>query len=480
MNLTLKQLFKFGAVCVSVCALSASAVDYVSDSFEAPEGSDELAIGEYKRVISGVNGEYTNLAWVAGIDDTSRLVPVNAAYADIVGEGPITNGAKLLMLKLETENDTLSRAVTNELSIETATVYIDTLIQFTPSDEAPSINTNAGTDVKIALYVNAESNLVVVSQTYEELTYYTKGMATSEIDLGYPIDPEKWYRLTMRVVYDDPDRLTDIWVDGELVIHTNGYDIANACMGGSSFVNINSGADDISFISFQGTGSLDELVVTDEEPPILSTPSIIKLTLVSVGGTVIFSPEGTADSGVEVTMTAGDWYEIISVTGPINEDLSSFLPAKAITNVLTAGADCSVTATVAKVSSGSITIGGIGYDLGTVATWALANSIAEGGLVPADMDDYLLNVGPGTDATIEIKSIVVDKDTGKTTITVGSSEPLVDFTKLNGTVYVYTTTDLAVPFALTEKSVVELTPDVDKATLEITVVSDEFIKAVVK
>jgi hypothetical protein len=480
MNLTLKQLFKFGAVCASACALSASATDYVSDSFEAPDGSLDLPVGEYKMVTSGAQNEITNLAWVAVSGDASTLVLTNAAYADYTatkGEGPITNEASELILNLETEGNILSRAVTNVLDITSQDVYIDTLIQFTPSEDEPVIDT---ADVKVALYVNAQSNLVVVSSMYDDPpNSYNPIETNSVIDLGYPIDPAKWYRLSMRVTFDAPDTLTDIYIDGVLITHANAYDISGAVNGGSSFLSIESQVADINFISFQGTGSLDELVVSDEMPTFPDAPVAITLTLVPGDGNVSFSPLGPVESGTEVTITAVDWYRIASVTGPINEDLSGAVGEASVVTTLTAAASCSVTATVAQVS-GNLPIGGLNLDLSKLSTWALGQSLGEGDVDETNIDDYLLNVDVGTDATIEITSIVVDETAGTTTITVGADTLDVDFTDINGVLTVYTTTDLGVAFTETAKFVVELTPTAPEATLVITGISDEFIKAVVK
>lgn len=470
MNLTFKQLFKFGAVCMGVCALSASAVDYVSDSFE--EGTDGMAVGLYKQVVNGPQDVTTN--WLAAVGDASKLVPVNAAYAAVVDRGPITNATKTLMLNLETEGNTLSRVVNVDIA-DVGIVYVDTLIQFTPSEDEPVIETE---DVKVAMYVNAQSNLVVVHKCFtddEALDpYETNSVVTS---IG-PIDPEAWYRVSLEIKNLYPEGsmyATKIYIDGEPISHENGYTDEFA-KNGEWFFNI-AAYNVISLISFQGTGSLDELVVSDTMPVFPDIVASVMLTLVPTAN-VTFSPVGPVESGTEVTITAADWYRIASVTGQ-TEDLSAAAGEKFITATLTADADTDVTVTVAQVS-GPITIGGTVYDLGSIAAWALNNNVGENDMGENDVDDYLLNVAPGTDATIEITSIVVDKVAGTTTITVGAVNPLVDFTALNGTLYVYTTADLGTAFAQTVKTVVELTPSAPEATLVITGISDEFIKAVVK
>ena len=144
-------------------------------------------------------------------------------------------------------------------------------------------------------------------------------------------------------------------------------------------------------------------------------PIAVQITLVSLDGKVTFSPVGPVDSGTEVTMTAADWYEITAVEGPINETVT--VPADMIVTTLTAAAYCSVTATV-DYASGDFNIGN-DYPISSVGPWAEANGLGEGDVTAAMEDDYLLNVAPATDATIEITEITVVGTT--VTVKVGAS-----------------------------------------------------------
>ena len=481
MKLTFKQLFGFGVVCVSTCVFIASAnTNYISDSFEVLDGgSNGLAIGNYKT--HGPLNQYSN--WISRVGDASTITNVNAAYADIAGEGPITGGVSELILNLETGGNTLSR--TTGVSFASAPLYIDALVQFSPSEGEKVVDT---TNIKFALYVNAQSNLVVVHNVYigpdSEPPNYSTYKTNSVIDTIGAIDPEKWYRLSVKVYQSDFwDKGSQIYIDGTLLTSPNAFDVAGNFNGGSTFIHFVKDTS-VDYISFQGKGSLDELVVSDTMPDYI-TPAAITLTLVAEGGAVTFSVAGTpvtsVESGTEVEMAAGDdWYVIGSVTGPIDQDLSGSLPAKAITNELTATASCSVTVAV-EVVSGTIDIGGGTYDLGPIAEWALAYGIGEGEVVESDLDDYLLNVDRGTDATLEITYIGVDDpEVGKTTIKVGASAGSgVDFRDLNGTLTVYTTDDLGVAFVETSIGFT-LTPTAPEAVIVIDEVADQFLKAVVE
>ena len=465
MNLTLKQLFKFGVVCVTACALNASATDYLSDSFE--DGTVGQSIISYGVTVDQV----TN--WVADATDASTIVYTNAAYANISGDGPIA-GTSELMLDLDTEGKILSRAVTNDLDIATP-VYIDTLVQFAISDDEPTIDT---TGIKVAMYVNAQSNLVVVHNMYDPPSGAYPQVETNSIISGV-MDPAEWYRLTIKVYYDGVDTFALIYTNGTLITHANAFDFDNDVNGGDHFLSLIPQDNDIDSIGFQGTGSLDELVVSDTNP----WGSTVVISLVFAGASGTFTAGGSGvtevDSGTEVVMTAAEWYRITSVDGPIDETITG-LPLGTVTTTVTSDSDCTVTATVAGVSgefdNGNVVVS----NSATLATWATTGqTLAEGDIIQSDLDDYLLNVVRGTDATIAITSIEVDAVADTTTIEVDASDSLVDFTVLNGALDVDTTDDLGTGFTETAKVVGEATTASD-ATLTITGVADEFIKAVVK
>ena len=482
MNLTSKQLFKFVAACACACAISATATDYVSDSFETTDshpgvdGSFGLPIGEYKTTtyVVGVD-TFTNYVWYAAAGDASTIISNDAAYADIEGDGPISNTTAELILNLETEGNTLSR--TAGVSIASTPAYVDTLIQFTPSEDDPEIDM---TDVKVALYVNAESNLVVRHKMF--------GASVETNSVLSAINPDAWYRLTLEVKNLDGfgTYATRVRIDGVAVTHANAYvePFDAVTTGGEWFLNyqVGTGNDTVKLVSFQGTGLLDELVVSDEEPNFGGGPVAIMLTLVGIGdGGAVFtaggSPVTEVESGTEVTIEATtDWYVISSVTGPINEDVSGLLPADSIVTTLTATASCTVTADTAVVSSGSTGIGGGTYPLSLVAPWAIANSLGEGDITGEMEDDYLLNVAPGTNAGIVIDSIEVSGTT--VTIVVSTLNNLVDFDNINGTLKLYSAT--TVDGTYTEVGSASVGSGDDSVQIDITGVANptDFFKAV--
>ena len=472
MNLTLKQLFKFGAACTCACALSATAAtNYVADSFEVSDGgSDGLAISQYKYTVSGLNE--TNYSWVAESGDASTIVSNDAAYADITGDGPLTGDADLV-LNLETEGNTLSRTV--DVSIATG-AYIDTLVQFTPSEDDPTIDTGTGSDVKVALFVNASSNLVVTHRAYSSdfLTTWTTNSVVDDVT----IDAEKWYRLTMQVDSSTVPgfNTTKIWLDGTALSHTNAL-TSGYGFGGSYFAHIDTTEATIAKVGFQGTGMLDEFVVSDTMPDFGETT--IEITLVAQGGAVTFSAN-PVNSGDTVTITAtDDWKWLASIDGPVTE--AGVVDADSITTTLTAVASCTVTAVV-EYADADHDIGGTGYPIAGpngIGTWADANGLTEAQVGEDQLDDYLLNVADGTNAELTIESITVDGT--DVTIVVGNTDNAnVDLDNINGTLKLYSTTTLGGTW--TEVGSASIGSGNDTVQIDISSVANatDFFKAVVE
>ena len=157
----------------------------------------------------------------------------------------------------------------------------------------------------------------------------------------------------------------------------------------------------------------------------------------------------------------------------------------ALVNVSTGTVDevCGETVTITAVpySSGSSISTGLGASLPAdkVAAWALANTLGEGELTAAMQDDFLMNVGPGTEARPVITSIAVDKGAGIATVKVKATSLDVDFTAINGTLVIYTADTLNDSFAETANFAITV-PGSDEVTIEVSLSAGTFIKAVVR
>ena len=515
MNLTSKRMLQFLSLCAGAFALTATAQTvFVADNFEAEGvGYTNAAIGAaagmYKANVWGSLSQYTNLAWEAGAGDASTIQAFEGTYEN---GRPITNdNDKAQALKLETEGQTLTRYVafteddgSGSLGIRRTTpttisvtesepVYVDTLMKFTPSEDDPEVTDDK---IKLALFVNVNSNLVLRHKYYDVYLLPNADYVTTNsvfTDLG-EINPEQWYRLTIKMQYHSNYKAMQawLWLDGTPLTHYNGEVDESNLHGGPIFYAIND-AQTLSQVSFQGTGYVDDLVVARD---ITSFAGQAGLTLtlafndavldVLVDGQPV-QPNAEVESGATLAITAVDWYQINSVTG-------DGITYTGTTGELIGDATGTISADVAGRTAtinasqytGSIPTGLPGayanIPADKLAAWAVASGLGEQDVMlnAADyLDNYLLNIDESIDAQLEITSIVYDPVNEIATITVGATDPAVDFTELNGTLVVQTTDNLAAGFGATTEYAITLTA-AGEVTIEVEAIAGNFIRAYVQ
>jgi len=491
MNLTSKRMLQFLTVCASMCALSVTAADYVADSFESPDGAVDLPIAQYKQILGAPDGNgvvITNYVWLSQDGDVSKVIAEdNSAFTTAKGR-PFATADKSLALNLETEGGTLTRVLdgnaTNDFVVGTP-VYVDTLIKFTPSEENPTID---DPNVKVAAFVNALSNLVI---------YTGKNVTINEIgttDTGLAIDPEQWYRLTIMLGQIDTTPVAQIFLNGSPVETADGMDeLGNS--GGSWYLSAAGLAPSLSSISFKGTGMIDELVVTDMANGFDTPPAGILLTLAFDDAMVSVTTNGAAaatgaqvPTDTAVVITAQPWYYITDVGslfigGDTTNKVSGSEMITGINGTVSTELADQTNTIVAAIynTNAGLPSGFGGYPIGDIATWAMDNGQDPEDITEAMLDDYLLDVAPGTDATLTITSIVVDDIAGIATVTIQASSELVDLGTINGTLVVYTADALADGFGEPLETDFELTAaSGQQATIEVNVGAGKFIKAVVR
>lgn len=319
MNLTSKRLLQFMTVCAGICALSATATtQYVADSFEAAAGTNGMLIAYYKGIVNEF-GNLTNQVWSSsGSGDASKLVTSDVARVAYTGIKPITNVTESLVLNLETEGQTLTRVLdgnaTNDF-VNGSQVYVDTLIKFTPSEDDPVITDGM---VKAAVFVNVASNLVVFHGVDQSNPTNT---ATA-----VAINPAQWYRLTILLgkqpTYQFP--AFEVLLNGTPVTSSAAYSDSSLVPvpGGVWFMSASADTF-ISAVAFQGTGQVDELVVSDEVD-FGSTPTVILLTLTFDSGIssvltnsapVLNGQSVYSNATITITANNATWHHVASVDG---------------------------------------------------------------------------------------------------------------------------------------------------------------------
>jgi len=472
MNLTSKRMLQFIVGCAGVCALSAFATQttWVEDTFE--DGTLGQSIGTYKQILTGGGNQFTNNLWKAVSGDASLIVTNIGSY---VGTRPSTNSIQgNQVLSLSTEGQTLTRTlgVTNNFFTGDP-VYVDTLIKFTPSEDNPTISDS---NVKAAAFVNVSSNLVIYHGDIS--------LPVTNTVVGPFIDPNVWYRLTIKLgsFYSGTYPAFQVYVNGAAITNATAYN-EDGSQPGTWFVNA-SANNTLSAVAFQGTGMVDDLVVSSMANG-FGTPASILLTLafdssllsVSSGGAI--TNGGTVTSGSTVVIDAIDWYEITGVTGTgVTYGGSTGARVNISTGLLSAATATTVTIGATQYSGSPISTGAGSLPVAKVAAWAHNNGVAENGLSgTAWYDDYLLNVAVGTDASLKISSITVGTDAA-VVITTDKPGTVTSLAGINGTLKYYTTDDLGTAFS--GATTVDVSGAGASKTVHVPLISGKFIKAKVE
>ena len=255
MNLT--KSLKWAMSCAAITALSASAASWFEDDFDfsgsATEGRPILQLsgppsGDWK----DANG--TDASKIAIADSALDLFCLCAKPLALADDK---------VLELNTEGATLIRKLPAGIDFVSAPVYVDMMVKFVLSEEAPAEPLD---EVKALLYAGANSNLVVWS------SYDGVYAGFTELTDDAKVDPEQWYRLTLTWKFWDDwyTAIFSIQLNGgeALISNVAGFDGTTGASGCWFQTAALSDMTDttLSSIEFQGTGFIDELVVTDVLP----------------------------------------------------------------------------------------------------------------------------------------------------------------------------------------------------------------------
>lgn len=283
-------------------------------------------------------------------------------------------------------------------------LYIDTMVQFTPTEDgsAPEI----GKDAKLAIWLNvataddgtATTNLCVRGSNYEVgfTPISTNFTLVTETGENPDIRPGEWCRLTVKalVVYQDEESGSGLF---GFQIKLNGGDLKLAA--GSPYANIMdmlSGIElaedvnslitagkivpilgnsvslfELSAVGFKGSGAIDDFLVTTTAPSYETSVTSVDFTLTWGEGvsSVTYTIEGetkTATKDARITVdptktvtvaaTPADWYKITGGTGEfsVTENTTQTITAEldSLANLGISGFDSSVSTTDVKEWAG--------------------------------------------------------------------------------------------------------------------------------
>ena len=322
-------------------------------------------------------------------------------------------------------------------------VYVDTLVQFTPTEDGTAPTTSG--DDKIALWLNVDStdpdapvtNLCVKAAVCDEGLTVTP--STFTITNAPEIKPGQWYRLTVKSIADilnvcassgysfpgfpgfmiyldgkllksDTQTLTDGCLDlYEAYLSEDEYDNVVDCAVFGSLAGLTTSPKFVA-VGFKGSGAIDDLQIGEDVPDFGSGVSSVDFTLTwGEGVSAVFytigdgaEAEATKDAKVEdvepgavvkLRAVAADWYVIDEATvADLTVDEEG--TARTITAALAATPDAAGATGLADVTTEN------------AKAWADANN-----LTPADIaacawakDAYLMN----TDLTAQPGLVITD------------------------------------------------------------------------
>ncbi len=238
----------------------------------------------------------------------------------------------------EGEGATTTYSLGTARAVPSTGTYLDTLVQFTVTeDEAPTL----GAEDKLAIWLQADNgttNLMVAAGYFDSSDAFVSNKVFAL--KGVVIQPGEWYRLTVAAIdniFTDADEAgyriaaftiridgTVMTTDNEMTVHADAYsgwikDYLSAEMqgkveGGSVFLSRIQGETDdqtgaflpntLQGVGFQGTGAVDEIVWTEEDP---FPAAVVEFTLTYSGdaNTTLGAVTYTIDGGAAQTPTEG-------------------------------------------------------------------------------------------------------------------------------------------------------------------------------
>lgn len=394
MNLT-----KLCVAGMCLTALTASAGMIKSNAFETADVGTDWTF-------DGAKGWDT-----IGVRVTNDTVNARGDYS---GVRPYASAANEKVLKLDTEGKVWTNTV--EESFADVPVYVDMLVKFVPSESLPEVDNL----VKLALAITNDVLAV---------TRYNAGQNEWFITTT-TINTSLWYRVTVKLEFLDPERKANVKI--------NGTDVT---VGGETVFRItdNEGYAILKSIGFQGTGFIDEVVVTKDNPISTGTTLILSFTSgiesVFVGETQKTSGQ-TVLSGDTLVIKAALWKEITDVTGPATVTWVSGGPLASAATVTVANATSTTVLIADQTETSTAAIGGgtsfVNEESNKVATWALANGVTT--LSNGIYDQYLFNIPTNSMPSLFITSIAVSNSTVTVEVQTTNNVDLV--TGINGTLQI--------------------------------------------
>ena len=282
-------------------ALVASAAAFADTSITNAVGFESYALGPLGGNNAAENNEFGTGPFFYFHGDSNSSVVTNESPSTTQRTAYFAEANNTKYLALDTEGGTLWRSINPISSImegETPVyglgtaqavaadgTYLDTLVQFTVTeDDAPEV----GGDDKLAIWLGIDTNGVETTTNLmvkAGLIDDQGGITETTFKIGGAVEPGVWYRLTVKALADitDNSRIPgfQIYLDGTLltsstptltsefleILSPDDVDDSHYAdiVAGKYFASLKT-ATTIQGVGFMGTGAVDEIVWTTENP----------------------------------------------------------------------------------------------------------------------------------------------------------------------------------------------------------------------
>lgn len=341
----MKKLMFAAAIAASAAAFAVpiNAISFENSDYALIDNATNLTARADRPDPYGRDDDGTYFLYLGDGSDSSIVTNVGASFtANITGyyDG-LENYSNQKYLALDTEGGTLWRSIGqltgNNDALGTARAvaatgtYLDTLVQFTVTeDEAPAV----GADDKLAIWLQAgegTTNLMVKAKAWALDGGVPAGVAASFTVNNVAVEPGEWHRLTVKAVQTVISPSTgmiipafQIFIDGNEVAATTpqiSTEMQDAFTGNTVWLEGMAAlasanklfptlAEDpaaltdvtLQGVGFQGTGAVDEIVWTEDDPFPAST---IDFTLTWGEGVDAVSYVLSTDLTATNTLTSG-------------------------------------------------------------------------------------------------------------------------------------------------------------------------------
>lgn len=426
-------------------------------------------------------------------------------------------------LELSTEGGTLWRSATETwtddgvrflgdgitMQGDNATIYVDTMVQFTPTEdgEIPAVTD----EDKLAIWLNVDSSNEESPVT--NLCVYAKrivGDFSDYADTKFTVNnfnaqPGVWYRLTVKAIddvlggMDFPGFM--VYIDGKLLTTdtpTADPDVVDAndefmtagaenMKNGSVFISLVGGESEPYFrgVGFKGSGAIDNFQIDTAAPGFLTAVGTLDFTLTwgegisavsyTIGEDTVAATSGTKidvapNTAVNVQVTYAPWYVAGDDTAGTSFTVSQ------------AGQTYNYTAKLADTPAAA----GAGTAFGdlstaTVKAWAEAKNITPAQIAECAyaLDAFLLNTGLDAAPALTITSVEETDGGWNITVKATAGDATVSLDGINGALKVKTAATLG---ALADATADTYTATFDAdgvATIKVTGDNKNFMKATV-